>query len=71
MKTYEIRVRRYDRREGLSSWQVQKTDASNAPAAIGTVVRGYLKGLTAKEKRDSAKSLEIKCVYMGMIKEEK
>jgi predicted component of type VI protein secretion system len=65
MKTFEVRVRRYDRKEGVSNWCVQKTDASNMAAAIGASVREFFKGLTTKEKRDAAKSVEVKCVYMG------
>ena len=71
MKTYEVRIRRYDRRDGVSNWSIQKIDATSVSTVVGRAVRDYVKGLTAKERRDSAKSLEIKCVYMGMIKEEK
>lgn len=64
MKTFEIRVRRYDRREGVTNWTVQKVDATGIATAIARTVREYMRDMTAKEKRDAAKSLEVKCVYL-------
>jgi hypothetical protein len=48
----------------VSNWNIHKLDATSAPTAIGRAVRDYMKGLTAKEKRDAAKSLEVKCTYL-------
>lgn len=58
MKTFEVRIRRYDRREGVSNWTVHKLDATSAPTALVRVARDYVRTLTAKEKRDAAKLLE-------------
>jgi len=69
MKTYEVRIRRYDRRDGVSNWSIQKIDATSVSTVVGRAVRDYVKGLTAKEKRDAAKSLEVKCTYLGAVNE--
>ena len=67
MKTFEVRIRRYDRREGLSNWKVAKLDATSTATALARAVRDYMGGLTAKERRDAAKSLEVKCMYLGLV----
>jgi hypothetical protein len=63
-KAFEVRIRRYDRREGLSNWQTLKLDATSAATAIARAVRAYQKTQTRKERRDTDKSLEVKCTYL-------
>ena len=65
MKIYEVSLRRYDRRDGVSYWSPIKQTASSASSAVGRAIKIYMRGLTPKEKRDAAKQLEIKCVYLG------
>jgi hypothetical protein len=65
VKTFEIRFRRYCRREGLSNWSTQKIDSSTAPAAIAKAVRVFLAVLSPKERRDAARSIQIKCARVG------
>jgi hypothetical protein len=61
VKTFEVRIRRYDRREGLSDWAVRKIEAHSIPSAIRQAVGEFLVNITAKERRDAALSIEIKC----------
>lgn len=70
MKTYEVKVRTYSRREGMTNWWTRKLNASSAPSAITKVTRDYIKGLTRKEKRDAAKLMEVRCTYLGAALQE-
>jgi hypothetical protein len=64
MKTFEVKVRSYSRREGVTDWWTTKLAATSAPTAIARVARGYMKGLTRKGKRDAAKLMEVKCTAL-------
>lgn len=66
MKTFEVKVRRYDRREGVSNWQPVKLDATSASTAIARATRDYMKQCNRKELRDAAKLLEVKCTTLAV-----
>jgi hypothetical protein len=65
MRVFEVRIRSYDRREGKTNWWTTKLDATSAPAAIAKVARGYMNGLTRKQKRDAAKLMEVQCTALA------
>ena len=61
---YEISIRRWDRREGSSSWSVSKINAANVTSAIGKASRLFVRTLDRKARRDMARLLEIRAVKL-------
>lgn len=64
MTTFEVSIRRFDRREGKSNWQITKVAASNQIGAIAKAGREYMRGLSRTEKRDAGKLLEVHAVKL-------
>lgn len=67
MQTFEVRVRSYSRREGVTNWVTIKLSATSTATAIARATRDYLRPLTRKEKRDAAKLVEVRCIKLAAV----
>lgn len=64
MITFEVSIRRWDRKTQYSDRVITKVSASNVTAAISKASRDFMSSLTRIQKRDAAKLLEIRAVRL-------